>query len=448
MGFSKDFIWGAASAAYQIEGAYKEDGKGLNIWDVYSRVPGHVHYTETGDVACDHYHRYKEDIKLFKELGLKYYRFSISWARVLPEGVGRVNEKGLEFYSNLVDELLAAGIEPLITLYHWDLPYELYRKGGWMNDESPLWFEEYTKVVIDALSDRVKHWMTINEPQCIIGCGYWGGHHAPFLQLPNKDLVLMSHNILLAHGRAVRCIRKYAKQKPIVGFTPTGPVYVPENDSKEAIDEAREKSMSMKNSLFFSSTWWSDPVFFGKYPEEAYEIFGEDMINPSKEDMEIISEPLDFYGVNIYYSEKIRYPHTYATNEYIGIPKTAMDWVVSEDVMYWAAKFWYERYKKPVFITENGMADNDWVNRNGKVCDPNREDYIARYVKRLMDAADEGVPVMGYMYWSVMDNYEWAYGYDKRFGLIYVNYITQERTVKESGYWYKKLIESNGEILN
>lgn len=447
MGFSDDFIWGAASAAYQIEGAYKDDGKGLNIWDVYSRVPGHVRYTETGDVSCDHYHRYREDIKLFKEIGLKYYRFSISWTRILPDGTGRVNKKGIDFYSDLVDELIANGIEPMVTLYHWDYPYELHRKGAWLNDESPLWFEEYTKVVVDALSDRVRYWMTINEPQCVIGCGYFGAHHAPFMELPNKDLIIMSHNLLLSHGRAVRYIREKAKIPPIIGYTPTGPVFVPENNSKEAIDIAREKTMSMKNSLFFSTTWWSDPIFFGRYPDEAYEIFGEDMINPSEEDMKLISQPLDFYGANIYYSEKIRYADTYASNEYIGIPRTSMDWVVTEDVLYWAAKFWYERYHKPILISENGMSNNDWINLSGKVNDPNRIDYIERYVKKLMDAADEGIPVMGYLYWSVMDNYEWAYGYDKRFGLIYVDYLTQKRVIKESGYWYKQLIESNGDIL-
>lgn len=447
MSFSKDFMWGAASAAYQLEGAYKEDGKGLNIWDVYSRIPGNVHCMETGDVACDHYHRYKEDIELFKQIGIKNYRFSISWARVMPDGTGTINEEGLKFYSDLVDELLSAGIEPLVTLFHWDYPYELYRKGGWLNDESPLWFEEYTKVVVDALSDRVRYWMTINEPQCFIGCGYFAGTHAPFLKLANRDLVYMSHNVLLAHGRAVKCIRENAKKEPVIGFAPTGPVYVPKDNSAEAIEKARAKSMTIKEALFFSSTWWSDPIFFGKYPDEAYEVFGDDMITPSKEDMELISQPLDFYGANIYYSQSLKNPVSYRDNEYIGCPKTSMDWVVTEDVLYWAAKFWYERYKKPVLITENGMAAQDWVNLEGKVSDPNRIDYIARYVKRLKDAADEGIPVMGYMYWSIMDNYEWAYGYDKRFGLIYVDYITQKRTIKESGYWYKKLIESNGEIL-
>lgn len=446
MSFSKDFMWGGASAAYQLEGAYNEDGKGLNIWDVTSGASGRVKHSENGDVACDHYHRYKEDIALFKEIGLKYYRFSISWTRILPEGTGRVNESGLKFYSDLVDELIAAGIEPMITLYHWDYPYELYRKGGWLNDESPKWFEEYTKIVVDALSDRVKYWMTINEPQCIVGNGYWMGTHAPFLKTCNKDLVLISHNLLLSHGRAVKCIRENAKQKPYIGFVPMGPSFAPENDSPEAVEKARKETMDMRNAMFYSITWWSDPVFLGKYPDEAYEVFGDDMIHPSDEDMKLISQPLDFYATNIYFSRGYRDVGNYNSNEYIGMPRNSLSWGVDEECLYWSAKFLYERYGKPLLIAENGFAGLDWVDRNGKVCDMDRIDYIARYVSWLMKASDEGIPIIGYLYWSVMDNFEWAEGYDKRFGLIHVDYRSQVRTVKESGYWYRKLIESNGDI--
>ncbi len=448
MSFAKDFIWGGASAAYQIEGAYNEDGKGLNIWDVYSRLPGKTKYTETGDVSCDHYHRYKEDVKLFKELGIKYYRFSINWTRVLPDGIGKVNEAGLKFYSDLVDELIANDIEPMITLYHWDYPHELYRKGAWLNSESPEWFEEYTKVVVDALSDRVKYWLTINEPQCVLGCGYWTGTHAPFQKYATKDLITMTHNILLSHGRAVRYIRQHAKQKCKISFVSTAPVRVPKDNSKEAIEIAKTKSMTMNSKLFFSTNWWCDPVYLGKYPDEAYDIFGDDMIHPSKEDMELISQPLDFFTSNIYYSDSDRIENEYPTNSYQGAPKTTMNWIITEEVMYWSTKFTYERYGLPILIGENGMANFDWVNVNGKVCDPNRIDYIVRYLRQLKQANDEGVPIIGYLYWSVMDNFEWALGYEQRFGLIYVDYRTLKRTIKESGYWYKKLIESNGELIN
>lgn len=448
MNFSKDFMWGCASAAYQVEGAYNEDGRGLSIWDVHSAIKGNVIFSENGNTACDHYHRYKEDIQLFKQLGIKYYRFSVSWTRVLPNGIGKVNEQGLQFYVNLVDELIANGIEPILTIYHWDYPYELYKMGGWMNPESPKWFEEYTKVLVDALSDKVKYWITVNEPQCAIGCGYFTGSHAPFVKASTKDIITMSHNLLLGHGRAVKCIRENAKQKVYISYAPIGPAFVPDDESEEAIEIAREKTMNMKNELYFSITWWSDPIILGKYPDEAYEIFGEDMIHPSKEDMEIISQPLDFYATNIYYSSSVRGDGTvYPTNCYQGAPKTAMNWRVAENVMYWSCRFLYERYKLPIMISENGMANLDWVSLNGKVEDYQRIDYISRYLLWIDRAIKEGIPVMGYLYWSAMDNFEWALGYDKRFGLIYIEYQTQERTIKESGHWYKKLIESNGEIL-
>ncbi len=448
MSFNKDFIWGSASASYQIEGAYKEDGKGLNIWDVCTRIPGKVKFSENGDAACDHYHRYKEDIKLFKELGIKYYRFSISWARVIPDGIGKVNESGLKFYSDLIDELLANGIEPMVTLFHWDYPYELYRKGAWLNDESPIWFEEYVKVVVDALSDRVKYWFTINEPQCIIGCGYFGGYHAPFQVLSDRDLIKMTHNLLLSHGRAVRYIRQHAKQESKVSYVSIAPCTVPENDSPEAIEAARTKTMDMRNKKYFSVTLWCDPVYLGKYPDEAYEYFGDVMINPTDEEMELISQPLDFFTSNIYYSDCDKILNNYPTNAYQGIPKASNDWVVSEEVMYWSCKFIYERYGLPIVIGENGMSNDDWVDVHGKVRDYNRIDYTTRYLRQLMKANDEGYPVIGYIHWSVMDNFEWAEGYDMRFGLIHVDYKTMKRTIKESGCWYKKVIESNGEIIH
>lgn len=446
MGFCKDFMWGAATASYQVEGAYLDDGKGLNIWDVASRRPGRIVHSESGQVACDHYHRYKEDIKLFKEMGIRYYRFSISWARVLPEGTGKVNEAGLKFYSDLVDELLAAGIEPMVTLYHWDYPYALYLKGAWGNPDSPLWFEEYTKVIVDALSDRVKYWFTINEPQCIIGLGYDMGWHAPFLHLDDKTILVMVHNLLLSHGRAVKCIRENAKQKPLIGFAPIGPCWIPENDSEEAVEEARKRTFSVK-PRFSSISIYSDPIVLGRYPEEAYEMFGDAMPNPSKEDMALISQPLDFYGMNIYYSDGGHEEYTYNKNEFQGIGRTTMDWVIDERVMYWSAKFMYERYHLPIIITENGMANTDWVALDGGVHDPQRIDFVKRYLQCYKKAADEGIPVIGYMYWSAMDNFEWSLGYDKRFGMIYVDYQTQERTLKDSAYWYRKVIESNGEDL-
>ena len=263
MAFDKGFIFGTASAAYQVEGAYNEDGKGLSIWDVFSREKSackpvaNVEHGETGDVACDHYHRYKEDVAILKKLGIKNYRFSISWTRIFPDGTGKINPAGLKFYSDLVDELLANGIEPYVTLFHWDYPYELYKKGGWLNNDSPEWFLEYTKVVVDALSDRVKNWFTINEPQCFIGLGFWTGAHAPFLKTSERDLIIMTRNVMLAHGLAVKYIRENAKTTPKIGFAPIGPVFVPENDTPEAVEAAKKRTFGLTKLNMFSVSWWS-----------------------------------------------------------------------------------------------------------------------------------------------------------------------------------------------
>ncbi|MDO5558244.1 MAG: GH1 family beta-glucosidase [Oscillospiraceae bacterium] len=446
MGFPENFIWGAATASYQIEGAYNEDNKGLNIWDTYTRQEGKVKYFENGDIACDHYHRYKEDVALMKKIGIKYYRFSISWTRIFPDGTGEINQKGLDFYSDLVDELIKNGIEPVATLFHWDYPYKLHQKGGWMNPESPDWFEAYTKAVVDCLSDRVSMWMTINEPQCIVGCGFDAGIHAPFYKLPARDLIGMSFNIMLAHGKAVKYLRENAIKKPSIGFAPIGPVFIPENNSPQAIEEAKKKSFALGSRFTFTLSWWSDPIILGKFPDEAYELFGDLMPEYTDEQMALISQPLDFYACNIYYSNGDmtgRRPG----NMWQGSPKTTTDWPVSPEVLYWSARFLYERYKLPILISENGMAGHDWVHLDGEVHDEYRIDYTRRYLREFRKAGEEGIPIMGYFYWSLMDNFEWGEGYDKRFGLIYVDYQTQKRTIKKSGYWYSEVIEQNGENI-
>jgi len=443
MSFPKDFMWGAASAAYQVEGAYNEDGKGMNVWDEYCHDEGRIAFGESGDVSCDHYHRYKEDVANMKKIGLKYYRFSVSWTRVLPNGTGYINEKGLQFYSDLVDELLANGIEPLVTLFHWDYPAALHRWGGWLNDNSSDWFEEYTRIVVEKLSDRVKFWITFNEPQVFVGNGYMKGNFAPYLQLGRKDLIRITHNILLSHGKAVRTIRKFAKQDVKIGFAPTGPCFSPVENTPEALEEARFKSFDFnEHNFIYSNSWWSDPIMLGKYNDKAFELFDGIMPDIKDGDMELISQPLDFYAVNLYQNHA-----DMASNYKQGAAKTALGWYVSPQLMYWAPKFFYERYGLPVLVTENGLACTDWVHLDGKVHDPDRIDFMARYLKEFMKASEDGVEVMGYMYWSIMDNLEWADGYDPRFGLIYVDYQTQKRTIKDSGYWYKTVIESNGEIL-
>lgn len=449
MGFRKDFLWGVATAAHQIEGAYNEDGKGMGVWDELVNYPGRVKFSENGNIACDHYHRFKEDVKLMKELGVKSYRFSISWPRVMPNGTGEINEKGLKFYSDLVDELLENGIEPLPTLFHWNYPMALYNKGGWLNEESPLWFEEYVKVVVDKLSDRVKYWITFNEPQMFVLLGHMIGMHAPFLKLTQKEIAKISHNVLLSHGRAVKIIREYGKQPSMVGYAPNGPCYTPTDESEKAINEAKLKSFSAANRDFaMSITWWSDPIIFGKYPDDVMEYLGDNKPEIKEGDMELISQPIDFYGLNMYSSKaKFGDPTIYEENAYQGCPRTTMNWVVTPECMYWTPKFLYERYNLPILITENGMAGTDWVHMDGKVHDPQRIDFLHRYLKEFKRAADSGVDIIGYTCWSFMDNFEWAEGYGMRFGLVYVDFKTLDRTIKDSGYWYKSVIESNGEDL-
>jgi len=447
MAFDKDFIWGAAAAAYQIEGAWNEDGKGPSIWDVSAKY-GHIKHNETGEVAIDHYHHMKEDVALMKKIGLKAYRFSISWTRVLPEGTGKVNEKGLRFYSDLVDELIANGIEPLVTLFHWDYPYALDCRGGWKNKDSSDWFLEYTKVIVDALSDRVKYWMTFNEPQCTLGVGYQVGTFAPFQKCSVPELLQMGANMFLSHGKAVKYIREHAKQRAYISMAPYASTFKPENDSEEAVQKAYDDTFWCNGERFaFSMSYFSDPIYLGHYPEQLVKDVGDLLPKFTDEEWAMISAPLDFYGVNIYYHGGYPEDETgYPSNWYKGCPHTAINWPVTPTTMYWSAKFLYKRYGLPVMITENGMSEHDWVCLDGKVHDSYRIDFTQRYLRELSKAADE-VPIIGYMHWSVLDNYEWAEGYDERFGLIYVNYQTQERIIKDSGYWYKGVIESNGNNL-
>ena len=447
-GFCKDFLWGAASAAHQIEGAYLEDGKGMGIWDTFEQKTGYIIRNENGNVACDHYHRYREDIAIMKELGLKSYRFSVSWPRVMPEGYGTVNEKGLQFYIDLVNELTEAGIEPMVTLFHWNLPTAIYELGGWENPQVVDWFEQYTDVVTTALGKKVKYWMTFNEPQLFIGAGLNAGVFAPFEKKSTEALMRISKNVYLAHGKAVRIIRKNC-QNSIVGMAPTGEIVIPRDMNAESIERARKLTFSMKKESFTSSiTWWSDPIFFGKIPEDAQAIFGECLPVLTEEEWEIVTEPLDFYGFNIYQGlEDLDSTEEYGPYAYPGSPKTSMDWNVTPEVLYWSCRFLYERYGKPIMITENGMSSFDWVSLDGKVHDPNRIDFLHRYLRSIKDAVSEGIPVLGYQYWSIMDNFEWINGYDKRFGLVYVDYRTQKRTIKDSAYWYRDVIATNGEIL-
>lgn len=452
MGFSKDFFWGAATSAYQIEGAATEDGKGMHIWDVYTKEPGRVYGGHTGDMACDHYHRFREDVAMMKEMGLKGYRFSIDWTRVLPEGKGRVNEAGIAFYSSLIDALLENGIEPYITLYHWELPYELYKRGGWMNPDIVDWFGDYARLVAERFSDRVTHYFTLNEPQCFVGLGFLTGEHAPGLKAPLRDTFAMAHNALKAHGRAVQMLRQYGKQPLLIGYAPTSSIYYPETDRPKDVEAARKMLFSMPEddgNWTWNVAWWSDPVLLGHYPDEGLRRYEKYLPRITDEDMKLISEPIDVYGQNIYNGRCVRMGadgNPELVERYEGFPKTAMDWPITPECLYWGPKFLYERYKKPLYITENGLSCHDVISLDGKVHDPNRIDFLARYLHELKKAAEE-VDLRGYFQWSLMDNFEWAKGYSDRFGLIFVDYRTQKRIWKDSAYWYQEIIRTNGDQL-
>ena len=452
MGFSENFVWGAATSAYQIEGAVKEEGKGEHIWDVYVKEPGHIYGGHNGNSACDHYHRFREDVSIMKEIGIMAYRFSIDWSRVLPEGFGPVNESGIAFYDSLINELLKNGIDPYITLHHWELPYEIYKRGGWMNPQSVEWFGEYARLIAERFSDRVTHFFTLNEPQCFVGLGYLTGDHAPGIKAPLRDTFEMAHNALKAHGRAVQMLRQYGKQKLTVGYAPTCGMCYPETEKAEDIEAARQALFAMNQddrNWTWNVSWWSDPVLLGNYPEEGLKRYEPYLPRITDEDMKLIAEPIDVYGQNIYNGRCIRMGRDGMPEEvkrYEGFPKTAVSWPVTPEALYWGPKFLYERYRKPVYITENGMSCHDVVSIDGKVHDPNRTDFLARYLKELKRAAEE-IDLRGYFHWSLMDNFEWEKGYSERFGLVYVDYQTQQRMKKDSAYWYRDVIRNNGAKL-
>ncbi len=450
MQFPKGFVWGAASASYQVEGAVREDGRGMSVWDMLCRTPGKIWDGQTGEVACDHYHRWREDVAIMRDIGLTGYRFSIAWPRIMPSGVGAVNAKGLAFYDKLVDALLAAGVQPWVTLFHWDYPHELYTRGGWLNPDSPDWFADYTSVVVDKLSDRVQHWMTLNEPACFIGMGLQTGEHAPGDKLGFPEVLRAMHHTLLAHGKSVQAIRARARRTPLVGFAPCGRVSAPISKSKADIAAARYHMFEMFDKDVGNYALWTDPVLLGHYPKAALKTFGADMPKVQSGDMKTICQPLDFYGMNIYSSVKVRAgkggrPETVPYE--VGQSLTNMEWAVTPEALYWGPRFAWERYKKPLVITENGMANTDWIALDGQVHDPQRIDFLTRYLREYRRVTRDGVKILGYFQWSFTDNFEWIHGVKRRFGLVYLDYPTGRRIPKDSARWYKQVIATNGASL-
>lgn len=434
MTFPREFMWGAATASAQIEGGWNEDGRTPSIWDVSPK--GKIKGDVTCHEACDHYHRWREDVAIMKELGLKSYRFSISWSRVVPEE-GKINEKGVAFYSDLVNELRINGIEPLVTIYHWDLPVWVQKKGGWLSQKIVKWFVEYSRVVVDALSDRVTYWLPMNEPQCFIMNGHMVGTHAPFKK---RYLALskLTRNCLMAFHASAEVIRKNATIPPKIGIALAASSFIPENESAEAIKEAQHKSFFVKSGLM-SNRWWSDPLLMGK-TVRAYGIYCT-----RKSDIPKIQTKLDFIGINVYSPFQDNW---YGTDEKVPAEKkNSLGWINDGRCLYWTIRFFYERYRLPIMVTENGMCDNDKVAEDGFIHDEKRICYMKDYIGNVKRAVDEGYPVLGFQYWSLMDNFEWAEGYDPRFGLIFVDYQTGKRIIKDSAYEYKKIIETSGKVI-
>jgi len=430
-----EFVWGVATSSYQIEGAANEGGRGQSIWDTFCKVPGKVANFDNGDIACDHYHRYKEDLDLMKWMGVKAYRFSVAWPRVIPDGVGRVNEMGLDFYDRLIDSLLEREIAPWLTMYHWDLPEALQIRGGWNNREVVEWFGEYAEVLTSRFGDRVKNWMTLNEPLCSAWLGHLYGDMAPGI----KDLqtaLNVSHHLLMSHGLACQVIRSNVSEANVgivINVTPA----VPATDNQDDRNAAQLADG-------FDNRWFLDPVFGRTYPADVIDALGASPEIHSG-DMKLIAQDLDFLGVNFYFRQTVAAdqnskPLPIRSVNRENVKRTAMNWEVHpqafEEILLRISK---EYSPKAIYITENGSAWNDEV-INGEIIDDERIDYLARHLDVMRSAKNQGAPILGYFAWSFLDNFEWAYGYEKRFGLIYVDYKTQKRTPKKSAFFYRQLL--------
>mgnify|MGYP001591894646 CR=1 FL=1 len=447
--FKDEFVWGTAASSYQMEGGAMDQGRGDSVWDMFCRQPGLVRDGSSGMVACDHLNRYQDDVKMMADLGIQAYRLSVAWPRIFPHGTGTVNQQGFDFYDRLIDSLLAANIDPWITLFHWDFPTALYDQGGWLNRDSADWFADYAQLITEKFSARVKNWFPLNEPQCFLGLGHQTADHAPGLKMTFEKVLQASHHSLLAHGKAVQAMRASAKGTINIGAAPVGLVTYPVNDDPRLVEAARAATFDIKNLDCFSNTWYADPMLKGGYPEDGLKLFEQFLPDIRTGDMEIIHQPLDMYGVNIYSGTPLQLNDAGEPEvvNLVGCGRTTMDWNVTPECLLWGPKFFYERYGLPVVVTENGLASCDWVHADGEVADPGRIDYVRHHLQNLRQAANNGVDVAGYFYWSIMDNFEWAHGYQQRFGLVHVDFDTQKRTPKQSAYWYRDVINSSGDIL-
>lgn len=436
--FPDGFLWGTATASYQIEGAAYEDGRSESIWDRFSHTPGKVKNGDTGDIACDHYHLYKQDVALLKQLGARSYRFSVAWPRVLPDGSGRVNPKGLAFYDRLVDELLAAGIQPFVTLYHWDLPTALHDRGGWVNRDIASWFSDYAAIMARALGDRVKYWITLNEPWCTSFLSYEIGEHAPGLRNPALA-VQVAHHTLLAHGMGSQAIRTASDAQTRVGITLNMGYNLPATDS-DADRAAAEKAIDPQYE------WFVPPVFSGHYSERLFENSHYTHPEVKAGDMALICTRNDFLGLNYY--TPTRYTSKDGQIEAVRNPMgeyTAMDWEVEPEGLYLLLLKLHTVTKGtlPIYITENGAAYPDIPSPDGQIHDSDRVSFLRRHFDATRRAITQGVNLRGYFVWSLMDNFEWAHGYTKNFGIVKVDYATQRRIPKDSALYFRDVAAAN-----
>jgi len=441
--FPRGFVWGAATSAYQIEGAAKAGGRGPSIWDDFCRRPGTILDKTSGDTTSQHYLYWHKDVDLMAELGLQAYRFSVAWPRVLPKGAGKVNATGLDFYDRLVDALLARKIAPWVTLFHWDMPSHLWKLGGWAAPDMPSWFADYAAIVADRLGDRVLHWMTLNEPQVFVHMGHVTGENAPGVKLRPASLAKVIVGIWRSHALAFDVLRASGADTRQIGVALVGRTRVP--DRPRDLSAARRATLDAHKRDLWSNAFWADPMIKGSISAEALQDFptrASDLLASTAPE---VVRPLDFLGLNTYSADRVqRARRGYQIVDHPpGILRTTMDWPVVPECLYHAAKFNYERYRVPLVITESGMANVDAPRADGEVHDPQRIEYLHSHLTHLARAVAEGCPIKGYFHWSLMDNFEWAYGLSRRFGLIFVDYQTGQRIPKTSARWYSELITRN-----
>jgi beta-glucosidase len=436
MSFASDFTWGVSSSAYQIEGAAKDDEKGASIWDVFCRRPGSVRDQQTGDRASDHYHHYREDVELMSRLGVRAYRLSLSWARILPDGRGRVNPKGVDFYDRLLDTLLEHGIEPWVLLYHWDQPYGLFSRGGWLNPDSPLWLAEYAEVAMDRFSDRVSHWLTLQEPELLIEWGHLRGALAPGLRLGIKEALQAAHHMMIAHGMAVQVIRQLSHRPSTVSVVLSGEGLFPKATASGDSEALRERYFALSRHTALNRRWWLEPLLQGRYPQDALAMYGADAPDYDDAELATIAEPIDFLTLSLGHN---------------GVDASEAEKALAAndpDDLYWAALYNWQSYNKPIAMMSSVRLEGETVAKDGRIHDSARARYLMRSVSALQRTLEAGIDVRGFFYDPLLDGFGWALGYRARAGLLFTDYSSRKRIPKDSFDSYRQIVLTNGACLS